>query len=447
MNWQRWPIELASVLLSTAALAAGIRGETPEPVKGAAGQWHQWRGPTGQGYSDDKRVPLTWSNTENLLWKRELPGGGNSTPIVWGDRVFLTAAGKDGKERYVVCIRASDGQELWKKLASKGMAPGQTHNWNGYASASCTTDGKHVYAFFGTPGLFCYDMNGKKVWKHEFGIFPSVWGTAASPFLFEDLVIQNCDNDGPDALPSGSKPGEAAPMALVAFDKTTGKERWRTPRNQGRGFSTPRLIPSAKGRLDLVLNGPLGVWAYDPRTGKERWHCNRTAPGEQGRFGEPIPASNGDMLFGLSGRHGPLQAIRMGGDGDVTDTHIAWQIKRNARDVASPILMDNLLYVADRDATLTVFDAKTGKIVYDKQRLGAGKKNLMSSPVVLRGKILYLLDDGTTVVMEPGRKFKALHRNQLGDGKTLDFGASPAIANGRLFLRSQTHLYCIGEKK
>jgi outer membrane protein assembly factor BamB len=443
MNWCRWPIGLASALL---VLPAGLHGETSEAVKGAASQWHQWRGPTGQGYSDDKRVPLTWSKTKHILWKTELPGGGNSTPIVWGDRIFLTAASKDGKERYVVCIRASDGQELWKKVASKGVAPGQTHKWNGYASASCTTDGKHVYAFFGTPGLFCYDIDGKFVWKHEFGIFTSEqgWGTGASPFLFEDLVIQNCDNDGPRGLPSGSKPDEAAPMALIAFDKATGKERWRTPRNQGRGFSTPRLIPTAKGRLDLVLNGPLGVWAYDPRTGKELWHCERNA-GEQGRFGEPIPVSNGEVLFGLSGRLGPFQAIRMGGSGDVTGTHLAWQITRKGRDVASPLLWKDLLYVADRSAILTCFDAKSGKALYT-ERLGANK-NLMASPVLVRGKVLYLLDDGTTVVLEPGRKYKELNRNQLGEGMELAFGASPAIADGRMYLRSQTHLYCIGEKK
>src|SRR5207253_6455830 len=143
--------------------------------------------------------------------------------------------------------------------------------------------------FFGTPGLFCYDVQGNLIWKHNFGIFTSErgWGTAASPFLFEDLVIQNCDNDGPQALPPGHKPEEAAPMALVALDKKTGEVRWQVERNQGRGFSTPVLVRTAAGRVDLVLNGPYGVWAYNPRTGQEAWHCERHKGEENALFGEP----------------------------------------------------------------------------------------------------------------------------------------------------------------
>src|SRR5437667_9683158 len=206
--------------------------------------WPCWRGPSGQGYVNGSNVPLTWSDTKNLLWKTDLPGRGNSSPIVWGDHIFLTAASPNGDERYVLCVQATDGKILWKQLASKGAVAGKTHEWNGYASASCVTDGSRVYAFFGTPGLVCYDVQGNLIWKHNFGIFTSErgWGTAASPFLFEDLVIQNCDNDGPQALPPGHKPEEAAPMALVALDKKTGEVRWQAERNQGRGFSTPILL-------------------------------------------------------------------------------------------------------------------------------------------------------------------------------------------------------------
>ncbi len=254
--------------------------------------WPCWRGPSGQGYSDDARVPLQWSEQHNVLWKANLPGRGNSTPIVWGDRVFLTAASPDGNERYLLCIGTRDGKVLWQRLVSKGVAAGRTHPWNGHASASCTTDGERLYAFFGNPGLFCYDMEGKQLWKYEFGIFTSHgWGTAASPFLFEDLVIQNCDNDGAAGLPPDRKGQQAAPMALVALDKRTGKVRWQMPRNQGKGFSTPRLIGSPSGQEELVLNGPAGVWAYEPRTGKEIWHSRRFAAKEQGKYGEPMPVS------------------------------------------------------------------------------------------------------------------------------------------------------------
>src|SRR5262249_12399587 len=158
-----------------------------------------------------------------------------------------TAAGEGGAERHVLCVRASDGKVLWQRTAAKDVPRERTHQWNGFASPSCATDGKRVYAFFGTPGLFCYDVEGEPLWKHDFGTFVSEagWGTAASPFLYEDLVIQNCDNDA-------GQPG-AAPAALVALDKRTGKPGWSTPRNQGRGFSTPRLVKATGGRLDLVL--------------------------------------------------------------------------------------------------------------------------------------------------------------------------------------------------
>jgi outer membrane protein assembly factor BamB len=428
------------LLLSGPASSADI----PTPPS-----WTHWRGPSMQGYSDDTRVPLTWTAKQNLLWKTNLPGTGNSTPIVWGDRVFLTTSSNGGKERQVVCISAGDGKILWQKVASEGVPPGKTHNWNGYASASCTTDGKHVYAFFGTPGLFCYDFEGQQVWKHDFGIFTSEqnWGTAASPFVFEDLVIQNCDNDGAGALPPGSKAGDAAPMALVALNKTTGKVVWTTPRDMGRGFSTPCLIPTAQGRLDLVLNGPLAVCGYDPRTGKERWRCERFDPKEGQRFGEPLPVFDSEAMFIASGRPGPCQAIRMPGSGNVTRTHVLWHdVRKGHRDVASPILVDGRVYVTDTKGVQTCYDFKSGKELFN-ERIGNGTSKPLASPVLVRGKLLWVLDDGITVVQEPGPKLKIIGHNKLGDGNVLDFGASPAIAAGKLYLRSQSYLYCIGEAK
>ena len=430
----------ASLLLFAAMLASLAFLTAAEPAKTAVASWPQWRGPSGQGYSDDTRVPLTWSEKDNVLWKTRLPGKGNSTPIIWGDRVFLTAASEKGDERFVVCVRTTDGSVLWKQTAAKNVAAEKSHAWNGYASASCTTDGRHVYAFFGTPGLFCYDLDGKLVWKHEFGAFRSEagWGTAASPFLFEDLVIQNCDNDGTGA-------GDA-PQALVALDKATGKVRWTTPRNQGRGFSTPRLIPVAGGRVDLVLNGPTALVGYDPRTGKELWRCSRTDTRDQARFGEPLPVNDGERLFVLSGRPGPCQALRLPDKGDVTKTNVVWQTVRGKshRDVGSPILLDGLIYQGDREGVLTCLDLATGKEQYSVP-LERGSK-VLASPVIVRGKLLFLLDNGTTAVVEPGRKFKLEAVNKL-DGETLDYGASPAIVDGRMYLRSQTWLYCIGEKK
>ena len=429
----------AAVLVFVLAAAGLFGADSPT-------NWAHYRGPTGQGYSDDARVPLTWGDAENLLWKTELPGRGNSSPIVWGDRIFLTAAGGDGGERSVVCVRATDGKLLWKQVASKGAPPGRTHAWNGYASPSCATDGKYVFAFFGTPGLFCYDFDGKLLWKHEFGVFTSStgWGIGASPVVFEDLVIQNCDNDGPAALPPGRKPEEAAPMALIALEKETGKIRWQAPRDQGKGFSTPVIIPSPEGKPELILNGPYGVWSYDPKTGAERWHCLRHKGDTQALFGEPLPVFTEDALFAASGRPGPFQAIRRGGSGDLTKTNVLWDVSRRGhRDVGSPIFWDGLLYAADNKGVLTCYDPKSGKELYN-ERLGGAK--VLASPVALRGKLLFLLDDGLSVLVEPGPAFKVAGRNRL-KGEPLDFGASPAVADGKLYLRSQTWLYCIGEKK
>jgi outer membrane protein assembly factor BamB len=402
--------------------------------------WTHWRGPSGQGYSDDTRAPLTWSEKENVLWKARLPGQGNSSPIVHGDRIFLTAASPGGAERSVLCVRASDGKVLWQRTAARDVAPEQSHEWNGFASPSCATDGQRVFAFFGTPGLFCYDVEGKFLWKHNFGIFVSQtgWGTAASPFVYEDLVIQNCDNDGGVA--------GAAPAALVALDTKTGKPRWSTPRDQGRGFSTPRLIKTAGGRVDLVLNGPLGVWGYDPKTGKERWHCKRTDPRDQARFGEPLPVDDGKRLFILSGRTGPYQVIDMPGSGDITATHVRHTATRRRRDVASPLLWQGRVYVVEgRTAVLSCYELQTGKELYSG-RIGNGRNRSLASPIALRGKLLWLLDDGTTVVVTPGPKLTIAGRNKL-DGGNLDFGASPAVVDGKLYLRSQSWLYCIGERK
>jgi outer membrane protein assembly factor BamB len=432
-------------VLGMVVLVFGLAHSAETPP---ASSWVHWRGPGMQGHCDDNKVPLVWSEKQNLLWKTKLPGPGNSTPIIWGDRVFLTSSSSDGKSRQVVCINAIDGKVLWQQTASEGVPPGKTHNWNGYASASCTTDGARVYAFFGTPGLFCYDFEGKELWKHDFGVFTSEagWGTAASPFLFEDLVIQNCDNDGARAMPGG-KAGEAAPMALVALNKTTGKVVWSTPRNMGRGFSTPCLIPTVSGRIDLVLNGPLAVCGYDPRTGKELWRCERFDNKDQQKFGEPLPVFNAEAMFIASGRPGPCQAIRMPDSGNVTKTNVLWEeVRKGHRDVASPILVDGLVYATDMKGSLSCYDFKTGKELYT-ERLGNGTNKPLASPILVRGQLLWLLDDGTTIVQEPGPKFKVVGRNKLGDGNALDFGASPAVAAGKLYLRSQTHLYCIGEAK
>ncbi|MBY0229520.1 MAG: PQQ-binding-like beta-propeller repeat protein [Gemmataceae bacterium] len=402
--------------------------------------WPHFRGPGMQGHSDDARVPLEWSEAKNVLWSLDLPGDGHSSPIVVAGRVFLTGSDAKGTSFCVFCVDAKSGKLLWKETAAKDQEAEKTHVWHGHASPSCASDGKHVWAFFGTPGVFCCTVEGKPVWKKKFGVFTSKagWGVAASPFLHGDNVLVNCDNDG--------GPG-AAPAALVALDKLTGKQAWATPRDQGRGFSTPVLMKTAGGREDLVLNGPEGLWGYDPKTGKERWRCTRSDDGgEEYKFGEPLPAWDAKGLFVLSGRRGPWQVVALPGEGDVTAKNVLHSRRRDRRDVASPLLLDGLAYCVDKGSVLTVFDTKTGKETASVPLAGRKGSDAMASPVYVRGKILCLLAEGTTVVVEPGAKPKVAGRNKL-PGDKLDFGASPAIADGRLYLRSRTKLWCIGEKR
>jgi outer membrane protein assembly factor BamB len=436
-----WTPRAFALLLAWIVMTPALADSADTAAKNT---WAEWRGPSGQGYVDDAKVPLTWSTTQNLLWKTALPGNGNATPVIWGDRLFLAAASPKGDERYVLCVRTTDGSILWKQTASQGIDPGRTHTWNGFASSSCATDGTHVFAFFGTPGLFCYDFEGKLLWKKNLGVFTaeSGWGSAASPMVFEDLVIQNCDNSGAKALPKGIKPDEAAPMALIAFNKQSGQEVWRTPRNQGMGWSTPVLIPMPNGRVDLVLNGPYGVWAYDPRTGKEIWHCERHKGDGQALFGEPIPIFDREKLVIQSGRPGPMLAIKLGGTGDVTKSHVLWDVSRKgSRDVGSSVLWKDVIYAGDNKGFLSANDVKTGATLFRER---AGSRSFSASAVVVQDRILFLMEDGVTFVLEPSRQYKLERKNAVSDGT--DFRASPVIVDGRLYLRSQANLYCIGAK-
>jgi hypothetical protein len=205
-------------------------------------------------------------------------------------------------------------------------------------------------------------------------------------------------------------------------------------------------VTNPSGRVDLVLNSPLGVWTYDPKTGKEVWHCLRHDDRDQQRFGEPIPVTDGKLLFAPSGRPGPMQAIKLDGSGDVSRSHLAWEVRRNKhRDVSSQILFDGLLYAADNKGMFTVYDSQTGKVHFDDYL--APRQKSLASPLALRGKLLFLMDDGETLVIEPGRTPKVSQRNKLGDRRELHFIASPAVVDGKLLIRSQSWLYCIGEKK
>lgn len=393
-----------------------------------AEDWNGWRGPLQNGHASDPNFPVEWS-AKDVVWKTELKGSGQSSPVLTGERIFLTSALENGRQRVVMCIDRNGGKELWSHVAWTGD-PEPSHKMNGWASATCVTDGERVYAFFGRGGgLFCYSVNGDLLWKKDLGFFDCPWGTAACPVIAGSLVIQNCDADS-DAY-------------IAAFDKVSGEEVWRTKREDARGWSTPILI-KAGGRDELVVNGHHGVRAYDPATGKELWFCQ----GFSGR-GTPTVTPAGDLLHAVCGLRGDTYAIRPGGSGDVTETHMQWHAPRNSsRDLPSPIVIGNQSLVMDmRRAVLTSYDISTGKEVW-RNRVGdaAATGQFCATPVAWKNTAFFVSESGRTIAVRPGEEMDIIAVNDVDAGPGEIFRASITPSEGQLFLRSDRVLYCIGQR-
>jgi outer membrane protein assembly factor BamB len=389
--------------------------------------WPQWRGPGQDGHTKETGLPTKWDDS-SVVWRTPLKGEGQSSPVVWGERVFLTQSRNRGRQRVVLCINRNDGRILWEKTAWTGI-PERTHGDNGWASSTPVTDGKHVYAFFGHGGgLFCYRMDGSLAWNKPLGPFTGPWGTAASPILNGSHVIVNGDAD--------------ADSFLAAFDKSTGKTIWKVKREDKRGWSTPILI-KVGDRQELVLNGHSAVRGYDPKTGKELWRVKSFV----GRGSPTVTPGNNGLLYVLCGLRGDFYAVKPGGSGDVTETHMAWHTPRGGgRDLPSPIVIGKFVLVVNRRiAVLTNYDAATGKELY-KVRIGTPKYT--ATPISYDGLTLFLNEGGETLVVKPGPKLSVVSRNRLTrkDADEL-FRGSIAPSDGQLFLRSTKALYCVGKRK
>jgi outer membrane protein assembly factor BamB len=423
----------AAVVIALLALAY----QRPEPVAGQSTQpavrmiadegealqyWARWRGPSGQGLVSGKGYPDKWSATDNVLWKVPLRGSGNSSPIVWRDRVFLTATSDDGSRAWIVAVRRSDGSQLWEAPVPPGPA-GWTHDKNGYASATAATDGRRVYASFGGRGLLAVDLDGRQIWHTPIGRVDNYHGPAGSPLLYKDRVILYQDQR------SGS--------FVAAFDAATGKQVWRTLREAQVGWGTPIAI-RVGDHDELIVHGQNRVVAYNPDTGAELWRCG-------GSTFEviPTPVVGYGLLFCASGRAGPTLAIRPGGKGDVTGTHVAWTSPRGSPFVPSPILYGEQLYtINDMASIVTAFEASTGKPLW-QGRLGvATREGFSASPVAVDGKVFFTNDEGDTFVLRAGSTFDLMHVNKLGE-TTL---ASPALVDGRWYIRTAGNLYAIGDQ-
>lgn len=391
-----------------------------QSVAAEPGHWSRFRGPSGTGISHAAELPVEFGASD-VVWETKLPVSGHSSPVQWGDRIFLTgAAGKgDAVERHVVCVDATSGEILWDRTAA--VVSGEAlHKMNSWATPSCVTDGERVVAFFGAGGLHCFDNTGEKLWSKDLGTFPGGWGVGASPIIYKDLLIQNCDAEGASYL--------------VGLDRKTGDEVWRTAREakpRG-GWSTPIVI-DVDGHQELILNGEFGVAAYDPDSGKPLWHCN----GFNGR-GTPVPVWGHGMLYVVNGKSGDVYAVRPGGRGDVTKSHMAWHTdRRGGRDLPSPILVDGCLVAISMSGIATGYDALSGEELW-KERLGG---NYSGSPIAAGGRIYALAEDGTIVVMKPGKQLELLARSKIDGNSGGVFRSSPGVVSNDLLIRSDHSLY------
>jgi outer membrane protein assembly factor BamB len=354
------------------------------------------------------------------LWKTPLKGSGQSSPVIWGDRIFLTTALENGKQRVVFCCGRKSGKVLWEHVAWTGD-PEPSHKMNGWASATCATDGEVVVAFFGKGGLHGYTVDGKHLWTRDLGTFAGPWGTAACPVIFGELVIQNGDSDQ-DAF-------------IEAFDRKSGKTVWRRKRPDHRGWSTPILIQRGV-QSELVLNGHEGVTAYNPLDGTELWFTKNST----GR-GEPTVTPGPEFLYVVCGLAGEMYAARPGEPS--TQPQVAWSApRRSGRDLPSPIVVGGYVIVCSLNGIVTCYDASSGSEVW-KERL---EGQFSSSPIAAGGLAYFQNEAGETSVIEPGPTFKVVSRNKLSTDSNELFRASLTPLDGRMYIRSNQFLYCVGQK-
>lgn len=400
----------------------------------SAEDWAGWRGPRGDGTSNDLKVPLQWSKTENVRWKVAIPGRGYSSPIVQGERIFLSSCDEKKLERNLLCLDRKTGKTLWSQTVLTSSLE-RKHTLNSFASATPAADGERVYVTFlgaeRTMQVACYDYNGKKLWQVSPGKLLSVHGFCTSPVLHKDLVILNGDQD--------------AKAYIVALDKKTGVEKWRVDRpNRTRSYCTPILIPcpKRKGATQLVLSGSKCVTGYDADTGKLLWIID----GPTQQYVASLVFHQGILFLTTGFPEYHLMGIRPDGEGNITHSkHIVWHIphkengKRGAAYVPSPLAHDGHFFVVSDVGYLNCVEAKTGKRVYQKH---LGRRH-SASPVLIRGNMVIPDDDGKVWVVKASPKFEVVRTIDMGK----EIYASPAVSDGQLFLRTVSELYCIEAKE
>ncbi len=419
-----------------------------------ADNWPHWRGIGGNGVASNASPPTQWSDTKNVKWKVRIPGRGSGSPVIWEDRVFVTTAvpaagdqpevsaaansgqgrnrgGRGGSQLQnlqfkVMCFNREDGKLLWEEVATEALPHQETHSTNGFASASPCTDGEHVYAHFGSRGLYCYTMDGTLVWeRNDLGKMETRngFGEGSSPTLADDKIIVPWDHEGQSSI--------------FALNKQTGKTIWKTDRDEPTCWATP-LVIEHDGQKQVIMNGQTCARSYDLETGKELWRCG-------GQTERPVacPVAADGLVFVGSGHKGSfLAAFRPDGKGDIEGTqHVVWTTNRDTPDIASLLLSSGRLYFhKGKTGILTCVDAATGKPHFEASRV-AGLNSLYASPIAAGGYIFSTDRSGTTVVIKDSDKLEIVATNSVGE--TVD--ATPAPVDNELFIRGEQHLFCISK--
>ena len=429
-----------------------------------ADNWGHWRGPSGNGVAENANPPTEWSDTKNVKWKIAIPGKGSGSPVIWENKVFVVTGvseggdqqagggqqrgareqqGRQGGQRgrrggrggrggsapltktkfMVLCFDRETGTKLWEKNATEATPHQGTHGTNNFASASPCTDGEHVYAFFGSRGLYCYTMDGELVWEKKFGKMETrnSFGEGASPTLAGDKIIVPWDHEGQSYL--------------FALDKITGKQAWKTKRDEPTNWGTP-LVVDHDGKQQVVITGQNKVRSYDLETGKEVWSCG----GQTQRPCASAVAIDDLVIVGSGFRGSYMGAFNLGSKGDIEGTgNVAWSINRDTPDVASPILSGNRLYFhKQKTGILSCLDATTGKPFFGASRID-GIRSTYASPVAAGGYVFLTGRSGTTVVIKDAEKLEVVSTNSVGE--TVD--ATPAPVDDEFFIRGEKHLFCI----
>ncbi len=421
--------------------------------------WPAFRGLNATGVAEGFSIPATWNaeSGDNIAWKTPVPGLGHSCPVVWGDRVFVTTAisGKDHDLKVglygdikpvkddtvhtwqVLCLDKGTGEILWQKTAYEGVPEIKRHTKSSHANSTVATDGTHVVAMFGSEGLYCYDIDGKLLWKKDLGVLdsaffmvpPAQWGFGSSPVIHDGRVIIQAD--------------VMKDSFLAAFDIKDGKEIWRTPRDDYPTWSTPTIVVGTNG-AEIIVNGYKHSGGYDFKTGKELWKLSGA-----GDIPVPTPVLSGDLVF-LTSAHGPLSpvyAVKTSARGDISleegassNANIVWSVPRGGAYMQTPLVYGDYLYVCRDNGALSCYEAATGKRLY-QQRLGGGSAGFTASAVAGDGKIYYTSEMGDTLVIKPGPEFELLAENALGEITM----ATPAISEGMLLFRTKDHVVAVAE--